>query len=57
MAMWTVIRCQPEVKARYLQLVAKGKLKKVALIACLRSFITQLNAVLRDGPELQGRTI
>ncbi|MGH8049487.1 MAG: IS110-like element ISMae40 family transposase, partial [Arenimonas sp.] len=28
-----------------------GKPKKVALIACLRSFITQLNAMLRDNTD------
>lgn len=57
MAMWTLIRCQPDMKARYQQLVAKGKPKKVALIACLRSFITQLNAMLRDGSQWRVATI
>lgn len=57
MAMWTVIRCHPDIKARYQQLVGKGKPKKVALIACLRSFITKLNAMLRDGTEWQVGTI
>ncbi len=57
MAMWTVIRCHPEMKARYQRLVEKGKPKKVALIACLRFFITQLNAMLRDGTDWKVATI
>ncbi|MDE2255701.1 MAG: IS110 family transposase, partial [Betaproteobacteria bacterium] len=32
----------------YERLVAAGKLKKVALIACMRKLITHLNAIARD---------
>ncbi|MGH8049818.1 MAG: IS110 family transposase [Arenimonas sp.] len=51
MATWSAIRTHPTLKARYHHLVEKGKPKKVALIACLRSFITQLNAMLRDNTD------
>ena len=57
MATWSAIRTNPLLKARYEHLVEKGKPKKVALIACLRSFITQLNAMLRDGTEWEAATI
>ena len=56
MAMWTVIRCHPQIKARYQAMVERGKPKKVALIACLRTFITKINAMLRDGTEWQIET-
>lgn len=54
MATWTAIRTNPPLKARYQHLVAKGKPKKVALIACMRSFITMINAMLRDGTPWRG---
>lgn len=57
MATWSAIRTNPLLKARYQNLVAKGKPKKVALIACMRSFITMLNAMLRDGTPWQGEII
>lgn len=57
MATWSAIETNPLLKARYEYLVEKGKPKKVALIACLRSFITQLNAMLRDGTEWQAATM
>ncbi|MEO6172641.1 MAG: transposase, partial [Arenimonas sp.] len=57
MSMWTVIRCHPQIKARYQAMVERGKPKKVALIACLRTFITKINAMLRDGTEWQLETI
>lgn len=57
MATWSAIRTNPLLKARYQHLVEKGKPKKVALIACLRSFITQLNAMLRDDTEWEAATI
>lgn len=41
-------RYNPVIKAQYDQLVARGKLKKVALTACMRKFLTILNAMVRD---------
>lgn len=48
MATWSVIRTQPQFKARYQALRARGKLAKVALIACLRVLLVRLNAMVRD---------
>jgi transposase len=49
MAMMSAIQCNPIFKAKYEQLVADGKPKKIALIACVRKMIVILNSMLRDG--------
>jgi transposase len=41
-------RCNPVLKAFYQRLLAAGKKKKVALVACMRKLLTILNAMLRD---------
>jgi len=41
-------RYNPLIQAQYQQLLKRGKLKKVALIACMRKFLTILNAMVRD---------
>ncbi len=41
-------RFNPVIRAFYQRLVAAGKLKKVALIACAHKLLTILNAMLRD---------
>lgn len=51
MATLSAITCNPVIKAFYNQLVAQGKHKKVALTACMRKFITMLNAMVRDRCE------
>ncbi len=51
MAMLSAIQCNPVLKATYESLVAKGKHKKVALVACMRKMITILNAMVRDNCE------
>ncbi len=51
MAMMSAIQCNPVFKAKYEQLVADGKPKKVALIACVRKMIVILNAMLRNGAK------
>jgi transposase len=48
MATLSVIRLQPHLKARYARLRACGKPAKVALVACMRALIVQLNAMVRD---------
>lgn len=48
MATLSATQCNPVIKAFYQQLVAQGKHKKVALTACMRKFITMLNAMVRD---------
>jgi transposase len=40
-------RCNPVIQACYQRLLAKGKAKKVALIACMRKLLTILNAIVR----------
>lgn len=42
-------RCNPVLRAFYRRLVAVGKPKKVALIACMRKLLTILNHMLRTG--------
>jgi transposase len=41
-------RHNPVIRPQYQQLLKRGKLKKVALTACMRKFLTILNAMLRD---------
>lgn len=48
MAALTAARCNPSIRPYYQRLVAHGKHKKVALVACARKLLTILNAVLRD---------
>lgn len=48
MATLSVIRTQPHFKARYQALRARGKLAKVAIVACLRVLLIRLNAMVRD---------
>lgn len=41
-------RCNPVIKAHYAQLLSRGKVKKVALVACMRKLLVILNAMTRD---------
>jgi transposase len=41
-------RFNPVIRANYQRLVASGRPKKVAIIACLRQLLTILNAIVRD---------
>jgi len=41
-------RYNPVIQTQYQQLLKRGKLKKVALTACMRKFLTILNAMMRD---------
>lgn len=41
-------RYNPVIQAQYQQLLKRGKEKKVALTACMRKFLTILNAMARD---------
>jgi transposase len=49
MAALSGIRYNPVLKAFYERLVAKGKLFKVAITACMGKLLTILNAIARDG--------
>jgi transposase len=48
MATLTAVHFNPVLRAFYLRLLANNKPKKVALVACMRKFITILNAMVRD---------
>jgi transposase len=48
MATISASRFNPVIKSFYNHLVGKGKLKKVALVACMRKLLTILNAMMRD---------
>ena len=41
-------RYNPLIQSQYQQMLKRGKLKKVALTACMRKFLTILNAMVRD---------
>ena len=49
MGMMSAMQCNPVFKVTYQRLVAAGKPKKVAIIACLRKMVVMLNAMVRDG--------
>lgn len=53
MAMLSAIRYNPIIKAFYQKLVAQGKHKKVAIIACMRKMMTILNTMVRNDQEWQ----
>jgi transposase len=48
MATLVAVRYNPPLRAYYTRLVAAGKRKKVALVACMRKLLTVLNAVARS---------
>lgn len=49
MATQSAVRHNAVIRAFYQRLLAHGKPKKVALVACMRKLLTILNAMLRDG--------
>ena len=49
MAMMSAIQCNPKFKGIYQRMVAAGKPKKVAIIACIRKLIVIINSMVRDG--------
>ncbi len=51
MAMLSAIQHNPIIKRFYQNLVAQGKHKKVAIIACMRKMMTMVNAMVRDNQE------
>jgi transposase len=48
MATLTAIQHNPVIKVFHSRLIAAGKPKKVAIVACMRKLLTILNAMLRD---------
>lgn len=53
MAVLSAVRYNPEIKAFYENLIARGKVFKVAMTACMRKMITIINAIIRDGEKKQ----
>lgn len=49
MATLTAVRHNAPLKAHYEHLLAVGKRKKVALVACMRKLLTMLNAIAKNG--------
>ncbi len=48
MATLSALKCNPPIRAFYQHLLAKGKVKKVAIIACMRKFLICLNAMVKN---------
>jgi transposase len=53
MATLVATRFNPVIKAQYMHLIEMGKVKKVALVACMRKLLTILNAMIRDSRPWQ----
>ena len=49
MAALSAIQHNPVIRSFYQRLLAKGKNRKVAVVACMRKMIVLLNAMVRDG--------
>lgn len=48
MSIIATVRYNPTIKSFYQRLLNMGKLKKVAMVACMRKLLTILNAMVRD---------
>lgn len=53
MAALSASRYNPVIRALYLRLLSKGKLKKIALVACAHKLLTILNAMVKHGSSWQ----
>jgi transposase len=53
MASLSAVRHEPTIRAFYERLVAAGKPKKVALVACMHKLLTIMNAVIKSGVPWQ----
>ena len=57
MATLSATRCNPQIRPFYVRLMAKGKPKKVALMACMHKLLLIMNAMVRDNttwnPQMQ----
>jgi transposase len=49
MATLSAVRYNPVIKVFYDRLLSKGKLKKVALVACMHKLLVILNAIIKSG--------
>lgn len=50
-------RYNPLIQTQYQELLRRGKVKKVALTACMRKFLTILNAMMRDKATFRQRSV
>jgi transposase len=57
MATLVAVRRNPLIKAFYEHLLQRGKVKKVALVACMHKLLTILNAMIKNGQDWQPRQI
>ena len=48
-SMLSAIQCHPKLKPMYQRLVAAGKPKKVAIVACMRKQLIILNTMVKNG--------
>ena len=48
-SMLSAIQCHPTIKPMYQRLVAAGKPRKVAIVACMRKQLIILNTMVRNG--------
>ena len=55
MATLSAVRWEPDLKAHYQQLRARGKVAKVALVACMRKLLGIVNARRRDELQMESR--
>lgn len=53
MATLAAIRSNPAIRTFYRRLIAAGKIKKVAIIACMRKLLLTLNAMVRNNQPWQ----
>jgi len=53
MATISAIKCNPVIKSFYRHLLEKGKLKKVAIVACMHKMLIYLNSIIRDSITLK----
>ena len=51
MATLSAVQHNAPIKTFYQRLIAKGKLKKVALVACMRKLLVILNAMTKKGSQ------
>jgi len=51
MSMLSAIQCHPKLKPMYERMVAAGKPKKLAIVACMRKQLIILNTMMKNGTE------
>jgi transposase len=57
MAILSARKYNPDIKEFYDRLIAKGKKKKVAMVACMRKLVIIMNAMLREKTSWQPRIV